>query len=115
MGLGEQSQDGSGADRFFTSFSTLVAKWTGTHWTFVIVVVLVVASLLTIEVDDTNIAISIASLLMVFVLQNTHNRDSATLHLKGWMRSSMPNLEAREDVGRLPDGRTPWSVASSCV
>jgi hypothetical protein len=59
MGLGEQSQDGSGADRFFTSFSTLVAKWTGTHWTFVIVVVLVVASLLTIEVDDTNIAISI--------------------------------------------------------
>jgi hypothetical protein len=32
------------------------------------VVVLVVVSLLTIGVDDTNIAISIATLLMVFVL-----------------------------------------------
>jgi Low affinity iron permease len=31
---------------------------------------------------DTNIAISIATLLMVFVLQNTQNRDSAALHLK---------------------------------
>jgi low affinity Fe/Cu permease len=33
-------------------------------------------------VEDTNIAISIATLLMVFVLQNTQNRDSAALHLK---------------------------------
>jgi low affinity Fe/Cu permease len=33
-------------------------------------------------VEDTNIAISIATLLIVFVLQNTQNRDSAALHLK---------------------------------
>jgi len=33
-------------------------------------------------VEDTNIPISIATLLMVFVLQNTQNRDSAALHLK---------------------------------
>ena len=32
--------------------------------------------------EDTNNAISIATLLMVFVLQNTQNRDSAALHLK---------------------------------
>lgn len=32
--------------------------------------------------EDTNIPISIATLLMVFVLQNTQNRDSAALHLK---------------------------------
>jgi low affinity Fe/Cu permease len=32
-------------------------------------------------VEDTNNAISIATLLMVFVLQNTQNRDSAALHL----------------------------------
>jgi Predicted small integral membrane protein len=69
-------------DRFFTAFATHVAKWTGSHWTFAIVAVLVVVSLLTIGVEDTNIAISIATLLMVFVLQNTQNRDSAALHLK---------------------------------
>jgi low affinity Fe/Cu permease len=71
-----------GIDRFFTVFSTFVAKWTGSHWAFAIVAVLVVVSLVTIGVEDTNIAIAIATLLMVFVLQNTQNRDSAALHLK---------------------------------
>lgn len=65
------SNSEGGMDRFFTAFSTSVAKWTGSHWTFAIVAVLVVVSLLTIGVEDTNIAISIATLLMVFVLQNT--------------------------------------------
>jgi low affinity Fe/Cu permease len=84
-------------DRFFTAFSTLVAKWTGSHWTFAIVAVLVVLSLATIGVEDTNIAISIATLLMVFVLQNTQNRDSAALHLKlDEIVHAEP--EAREDV-----------------
>jgi low affinity Fe/Cu permease len=61
-------------DRFFTAFSSLVAKWTGSHGTFAIVAVLVVVSLVIIGVEDTNIAISIATLLMVIVLQNTQNR-----------------------------------------
>ena len=56
-----------------------------------------VVSLLTIGVDDTNIGISIATLLMVFVLQNTQNRDSAALHLKlDEIVHAEP--EAREDV-----------------
>jgi low affinity Fe/Cu permease len=48
-------------------------------------------------VDDTNIGISIATLLMVFVLQNTQNRDSAALHLK---LDEIVHAEpdAREDV-----------------
>jgi len=91
------NEQSKAADRFFTAFSTLVAKWTGSHWTFAIVAVLVVVSLLTIGVDDTNIAISIATLLMVFVLQNTQNRDSAALHLKlDEIVHAQP--EAREDV-----------------
>jgi low affinity Fe/Cu permease len=44
--------------------------------------VLVVVSLVIIGVEDTNMAISIATLLMGFVLQNTQNRDSAALHLQ---------------------------------
>lgn len=91
------SKSDGGMDRFFTSFATAVAKWTGSHWTFAIVAVLVLVSLLTIGVDDTNIAISIATLLMVFVLQNTQNRDSAALHLKlDEIVHAEP--EAREDV-----------------
>ncbi len=69
-------------DRFFTEFSNWVAKYTGSHWTFTIVAILVVASLLFAGVEITNISISIVTLLMVFVLQNTQNRDSAALHLK---------------------------------
>jgi hypothetical protein len=37
-----------GMDRFFTAFSTLVPKWTGSHWTSRSSAVLVVVSLLTI-------------------------------------------------------------------
>jgi low affinity Fe/Cu permease len=67
---------------FFTEFSTLVSKWTGSPWAFSIAAVLVVLSLSLVGVEITNIAISIMTLLMVFILQNTQNRDSAALHLK---------------------------------
>jgi low affinity Fe/Cu permease len=91
------SKSEGGIDRFFTAFATHVAKWTGSHWTFAIVAALVVVSLVTIGVENTNIAISIATLLMVFVLQNTENRDSAALHLKlDEMIHSQP--DAREVV-----------------
>ena len=81
----------------FADFSTLVAKWTGNHWAFLIAAVLVVASLLLFGVAITNIAISIGTLLMVFILQNTQNRDSAALHLKlDEMVRAEP--EARDDV-----------------
>jgi low affinity Fe/Cu permease len=69
-------------DRFFTSFSSWVAKSTGSHWAFSVAACLVIASLVFTSVEATNIAISIVTLLMVFVLQNTQNRDSAALHLK---------------------------------
>jgi low affinity Fe/Cu permease len=67
---------------FFTDFSTWVAKWTGSQWAFIIAAGLVIVGLFSVGVEITNIAISIVTLLMVFVLQNTQNRDSAALHLK---------------------------------
>jgi low affinity Fe/Cu permease len=69
-------------DRFFAAFSGEVAKWTGSAWAFTVAGVVVVFSLIFFGVEHTNIAISIVTLLMVFVLQNTQNRDSAALHLK---------------------------------
>ncbi len=81
----------------FADFSTLVARWTGNHWAFLVAAALVVASLLLFGVEVTNIAISIGTLLMVFILQNTQNRDSAALHLKlDEMVRAEP--EARDDV-----------------
>ena len=81
----------------FADFSTLVARWTGNHWAFLIAAALVVASLVVFGVEVTNIAISIATLLIVLLLQNTQNRDSAALHLKlDEMVRAEP--EARDDV-----------------
>ena len=77
-----QRNEHRGPDRFFTSFSTWVARWTGSHWAITIAACLVVLSLLFTSVETTNLAISIVTLLMVLVLQNTQNRDSAALHLK---------------------------------
>src|SRR5687767_15565750 len=82
---------------FFTDFSTLVAKWTGSHWAFLIAGAFVLFGLVLVGIEMTNIAISIVTLLMVFVLQNTQNRDSAALHLK---LDEMVRVEpeARDDV-----------------
>ena len=71
-----------GPDRFFSTFSHEVARWTGSHWAFLVAAMIVVVSLAAFGIDLTNVAISVVTLLMVFVLQNTQNRDSAALHLK---------------------------------
>jgi low affinity Fe/Cu permease len=85
------------AHESFADFSTRVARWTGNHWAFLIAAALVVASLVVFGVEVTNIAISIATLLIVLLLQNTQNRDSAALHLK---LDEMVRVEpeARDDV-----------------
>lgn len=67
---------------YFSVMSNWLAKWTGSHWAFSIAAVAVVVSLAAFGIDLTNIAISVVTLLMLFILQNTQNRDSAALHLK---------------------------------
>jgi len=74
--------NGGGLDTFFTSFATWISKWTGSHRAIVVAAVLVILCLLVTDVETTNLVIAIVTLLMVFVLQNTQNRDSAALHLK---------------------------------
>jgi low affinity Fe/Cu permease len=69
-------------NRFFSRFSNWLAKWMGSHWAFVVAAAIVFVGLVTVGIERTNIAISVATLLMVFVLQNTQNRDSAALQLK---------------------------------
>jgi low affinity Fe/Cu permease len=69
-------------DHPFTLFATWVAKWTGSQWAFIVAALLVLVGLLTTDMQTTNLAISVVTLLMVLVLQNTQNRHSAALHLK---------------------------------
>ena len=69
-------------DRAFMGFATQVARRTGSQWAMVIAAVLVLVSLALAGIETTNLLISIVTLLMVFVLQNTQNRDSAAIHLK---------------------------------
>lgn len=71
-----------GMDHSFSSFATWVAKWTGSQWAFIVAAVFVVVALLATDMATTNLVISIVTLLMVLVLQNTQNRHSAALHLK---------------------------------
>ena len=66
----------------FASMATWLSKWMGSHWAVLVAAGLVVATLALFGVDSTNIAISITTLLMVFILQNSQNRDSAALHMK---------------------------------
>jgi low affinity Fe/Cu permease len=126
-----QSSSGDQArlDRFFSAFSNWVAKWTGSHWTFTLVAVLVTALLVLTSVETTNITISVVTLLMVFVLQNTQNRDSAALHLKldeivrvdpearddvrGVESKSEPEIEelTREDTGTVTVPAAPETAA----
>lgn len=67
---------------YFSTMSNWLAKWTGSHWAFTIAAAAVAASLAVFGIDTTSITISVVTLLMLFILQNTQNRDSAALHLK---------------------------------
>ena len=79
---GAVEERSSRMDHPFTSFATWVAKWTGSHWAFIVAALLVLVGLLTTDMQTMNLAISVVTLLMVLVLQNTQNRHSAALHLK---------------------------------
>ena len=79
--MGDRSSSGD-PHTFFSEFSSLVAKWTGSHWALLIAAGLVVVSLSLFGVEITNIGISVVTLLMVFVLQNTQNRDGHATQVK---------------------------------
>jgi low affinity Fe/Cu permease len=81
----------------FASMASVLSKWMGSPWALIVVALPFVLGLLIFGVDKTNIAISIGTLLMVFILQNSQNRDAAALHLK--LDEVITHLEGpRDDV-----------------
>ena len=75
---------------FFTSFANHTARAAGHHLTFALAVLIILAWAVTGPVfgfSDTwqliiNTGTTIVTFLMVFLIQNTQNRDSAAMHLK---------------------------------
>ena len=107
--------------KFFASFSNDLALWLGSHWAFTVAAVLVIVGVLVLGVATTNIAISIATLLMVVILQNTQNRDSAALHVKldelvtqvDGPRDEVAGIESgsQDEIEELRDTEVPGSVS----
>ena len=74
----------------FTRFTTRTAKILGHAWVFVLAVAVLIVWALTgplLGFSDTwqlviNTSTTIVTFLMVFIIQNTQNRDTAALHVK---------------------------------
>jgi low affinity Fe/Cu permease len=75
---------------WFTRFAKWAAHWTGTHYAFTLAISIIVIWGLTgpiFSFNDTwqlviNTGTTIVTFLMVFLIQNTQNRDSAAIQIK---------------------------------
>ncbi len=75
---------------FFSRFASRTAEWVGNSWVFLGAAALIVIWLVTgpiYKYSDTwqlvaNTATSLITFLVVFLIQNTQNRDARAIHLK---------------------------------
>jgi len=76
--------------KFFTAFASKAAKMVGSYWAFLLALAIVVIWGVTgpmFHYSDTwqlviNTGTTIITFLMVFLIQNTQNRDAKAMHLK---------------------------------
>ena len=82
-------QKKSGAD-YFAQFSAEASTWVGSRWAFLVAVLVIVIWAITgpmFHYSDTwqliiNTGTTIVTFLMVFLIQNTQNRDARAINLK---------------------------------
>src|SRR5918911_974817 len=75
---------------FFRKFASKTAEYVGTAWSFMIAVTIILVWAITgpmFQYSDTwqlviNTGTTIITFLMVFLIQNTQNRDAKAIHLK---------------------------------
>ena len=75
---------------WFSRAANAVAGWTGSSWAFILAVVIIFVWAITgpmFHYSDTwqlviNTGTTIITFLMVFLIQNTQNRDAKAIHLK---------------------------------
>ena len=81
---------GNGGSSFFTGLSHMVAHWAGKPQTFLVAFAIIVVWALSgpfFGFDDTwqlviNTSTTIVTFLMVFIIQNSQNRDTAAVQIK---------------------------------
>src|ERR1700716_4469392 len=79
-----------GLSHWFSRFAARAANATGSHWAFIITGVLIIVWFLSgplFGFSDTwqliaNTVTTLTTALMVFLIQNTQNRDARAIHLK---------------------------------
>ncbi|MFN8489865.1 MAG: low affinity iron permease family protein [Caldilineaceae bacterium] len=77
-------------NEFFRKFAHQTSNWVGSPWTFLIAVLVIIVWAISGPVfhfSDTwqlviNTGTTIVTFLMVFLIQNTQNRDAQAIHLK---------------------------------
>jgi low affinity Fe/Cu permease len=83
-------KDGKPTDGGFHVFATWAANWVGTKWAFLAAFVTIVLWLVSgpyFHYSDTwqliiNTGTTVITFLVVFLIQNTQNRDARAIHLK---------------------------------
>jgi low affinity Fe/Cu permease len=79
-----------GAERGFHVFATHAANWVGTKWAFLVAILIIIFWLVSgpyFHYSDTwqliiNTGTTVVTFLVVFLIQNTQNRDARAIHLK---------------------------------
>src|SRR5262245_5188580 len=103
-------------NEFFRKFATVTSNIVGSAWSFLVATLIIVVWALTgpmFHYSDTwqliiNTGTTIVTFLMVFLIQNTQNRDALAIHLKldeliravKGARNSLVNLETLSDEDR---------------
>ena len=109
----EQQKNGMG--KGFQTFASRASCWTGSRWAFLgalLIIIIIVWAVLGpyFHYSDTwqlvvNTATTIITFLMVFLIQNTQNRDARAIHLKldEIIRSIQPARNEMIDIEKLSD------------
>ena len=105
--------DTNGRGNAFQSFATHASYAVGTRWAFLIALLLIVGWIVSgpyFHYSDTwqlviNTATTIITFLMVFLIQNTQNRDARAIHLKldEIIHSIHTAHNEMIDIEKLPD------------
>jgi low affinity Fe/Cu permease len=83
-------RNGTNAEKGFHVFATRAANWVGTKWAFLVALVIIALWLVSgpyFHYSDTwqlviNTGTTVITFLVVFLIQNTQNRDARAIHLK---------------------------------
>ncbi len=108
-----RERQNSGMGNGFQTFATMASCWVGSKWSFLGAVFIIIAWAAVgpyFHYSDTwqlvvNTATTIVTFLMVFLIQNTQNRDARAIHLKldEIIRAIQPARNEMINIEKLSD------------